>query len=361
MSLFKTCYLIYSKMCLRNPAFILCILLLPLSVAGILLSMDSENNFAIGIYATGDDMSVNQIYTRLESNNQYRFEIVGSEAELEEKVSQGIFELGYVFLEGFSKQVEKGDLYRLVKVVKYEDDWYHNFINIQIFESIYEQVVPYLTLNYLEENEIKIELDTIETEIEENKNSENAFSIAMNSENKEDQIENEQWVMPMIRGLICIFLLALTIIFAISIPTKKQLFSAYVNPYLMKFYSVIPAYTYSLASAIIALVIANLELKQGTFSIVREIGYLMLLQISLAIFSLIISKLIKSEILMVCLPFLIVGVVVTHPIFFDITFLFPNLEKILRFLPTYSYCSGMWWYGSFFLLAIGSGMLIRRG
>ena len=71
------------------------------------------------------------------------------------------------------------------------------------------------------------------------------------------------------------------------------------------------------------------------FNIIKGIGIIGAYQIALFIIAFLLVYVVKKDVIVLLMPIMILFVIVTHPIFIDITTYIPEMKKIVGYLPTY--------------------------
>ncbi len=341
MKTFNTAFIIYTKRYFSNALFLICLFTLPITVFFVcqLALNPGESSIKAGLhFEDGSDIS-DLFYEKISDNNKYQFILFDDREALETEVKNQNLNMGYVFSQDFSQNIQSGRINNSVTTIRYENDLYHNFVSEEIFNVIFEIMAPYIAKNYMEENLDIVSLDEINRSINYYKTQETAFEINLvNLEGQNIQItEDFSSSFSLINGIICIFLFALSLICNMSINGTNTLFSNYAGSITARIYSILPVFFFSTLSAIISLFIPMFILNYESYNILFEIFKLIILQSLLFLSCITLSKIINRNIFSVLFPFLIILIFITHPVIFDIRTIFPSAEYLLNFLPTYFY------------------------
>lgn len=314
----------------------LSLLILPIITMILILTKDSDNSMIVGVYFQNEDNITSNIVTQLHEYEDIKFEQVFSYDDLYDKVISKDFVLGYNFDESFSDKVKTQTISNIVDVVKLEDDMYSNFIAPIVISSVYEQMAIYISSNRLESEGIQVDINQIIDDIKMHNNSSNTFAIDMFNVDTINTTQSEENHM-LFRGIICVFLCVLSLISMIFCMdnSKSQLLYIYINKNLFKLYSILPIYFLTTISAIVSMIIYSFVYVD--INIFLEIGIILIYQFSLILTTVILSNIINKQVIILLIPFIIMGLILTHPILFDLTLFLPQIKYILNFLPTYQY------------------------
>ena len=196
---------------------------------------------------------------------------------------------------------------------------------------------PYIASRSLKRYEIEMKPSELIEEI--NYYDENGFEIEVEyNEGNEEESKGGSYIFNIVLGLICIFLLILAciaIIYSYNNADESDRLIAYIPKWKNRIYKVIPIYIYGFASAIVTLVISYFLLKDMQFNIIKGIGIIGAYQIALFIIAFLLVYVVKKDVIVLLMPIMILFVIVTHPIFIDITTYIPEMKKIVGYLPTY--------------------------
>ncbi len=341
MTTFKKSFIIFTKEYFKNILFLICVFALPFTVFFVCYLAVTPGQSAInaGIYFESSSEIDESLSKNLVSNSKYNFILYSERQELFDAVESQDLNVAYVFSEDFSQKVQNGQINNSIKVIRYPNDLYHNFVSEEIFNAVFEIMTPYIAQNYMLDNFDNLNFEEITRSINYYKTQENAFKIELvNLESaRSGTAEDFASTLSLANGIICIFLFAVALICNMSQSTLSPLYSNYVGITRAGFYSLAPVFFFSTLSALASLLICSSMLNYHSFNILFEILKLLIYQGLLLISCLTFKKIIGQSIFCVLFPFLISLVLVTHPIFFDIRTIFPSSEIILNFLPSYFY------------------------
>ncbi len=338
MITFKMFFTVFSKKLLKNILFMICLTLLPIIVFFVSsLSMSEQNtSISAGIYLSEQHELEKQVSKNLLLNAKYKFTVFDSLDDLVKSVESAEVDLGYVFNENFTANLQNGKLSELVTVIKYPNNLYHNFVSEELFSEIFKTATPYIAENFLNGIKLHYPLESIENSINYYKSLENAFEIEVLSADFGSDEQNSGSLQSLY-GVICIFVFALAFISNMQVSVSKTLFKTKVSTLRLKIYSVLPFYFFSLVSGLVSLVIINIVLSPTDFSLMFEFFRLFVYQILLLAFFLTLSLFINRDVFCILFPFILILLLITHPIIIDIGAFVPSIEDYLKFLPSYFY------------------------
>ena len=342
---------IFLKRYCRNIGFIPSIILIPLICAIIAAGTSSENvktNLKIGMMIEKETEStkhLEQLISKLEFLELVEYE---EREQLEEDVKIGKITVGYIIDKEFDAKVEKADLSNAIEVVKLSNDPYHKYLNEIIFSAAYSIIIPEITYRFLDNREVSVEIEEIREYIDEYLEGEELFSI--NYATPEEYTENTYMdkldveaplssSLPIMRGGIALVLMFLALIGSISMRKCYKGFSLYF-PYIGRFrtelYALFPLYFIAFLSSVLGIILYDLGSSES-FSLVSEILRLIPYLLFVIIFSLILPRLLNAEAIILLIPFILVFILVTHPILFNIEAIVPQVKVFVQYLPTYIY------------------------
>lgn len=382
---------IFLKTYLKSKTLIICFLLLPISLGLFITSLNLEEHtkLLIGIHVTGEDYL--GIIEELIVDETMDFEIVDNKEWIYDSVTNGVFDIGYIFdfEAGFNEQINKiisnnenydsivveneekltlntilngaslseftsilnssiFDISSLVTVVKLEGDFYYKYINNVIFSVVFEKIVPYLGISTLNDYGIYEDIEEFKKLIDNYSVADNSFHIEINNIEHSSNVDFEnnisEPIFKIIKGIICIYLVILSLISLIYLNIEDDnLFKCCMSSYQLKLNIIAPIYFIGIMISLISLIVSS-NLISVDINLIEEVYRLIMFQISLLLFSIIFSKFISKEIMLVFIPFVVLFILVTHPIFIDLQVVFPilsNISWILNIFSSYIYLSNL--------------------
>lgn len=334
--MFSTFLRIYTKRYLKMKIFIICIIILPIIIFALTELKDAPNDIKIAIVFLQESEISQRIQTDLQSKQEINFVVLDDYEQVYNMVISKEIVAGYVFPKDLEYKVKESDINDIVEVVRLNDEIYSKFISPLIISAIYQQFTPYVSQNMLSEQEILTEIDSIYDGIENYKNSDKRFTISI-SNIQTDELEEVPESLALYKGVICVVLTLLSLIAMIYCSDIKgeRLLLLYIPKLICKFYMVAPVYLFGTISGAISLIV--LSYNMDNVNLFSEIIGLVILQLSLMVISVVLSNVIKKELTILMVPFILISVIVTHPIIFDITLFVPELSSKLKLLPTYMY------------------------
>lgn len=344
MKTFYAFFCVFTKMYLKTKTFILAVILLPIITMGLIDVFNQEevnNGLLFGVHFEKDSDLSSAVWEKLSHNEDMQFKLYDNDYDIRNDVSMGEICAGYIFDEDFSANIEAVEIKNLVEVVRMEDDIYSKYAVQTIVAVVYEELVPYIANNYLEEQEIYLKMPFIVDEIQKEKSKDTIFKVELSYiDGKEIPVEENTLAFSIIKGFVCIFLMVFSMISTIFISDndgKQSLFAPHMGEIKLKIMSVMPIYFFGTLTGVVSLILTDLFLENMPIDLSYEIGMLVVYEIAMLIFAILISKVVKQNIIALLIPFVIVFVVITHPIFIDIPTFLPSLKSILIFFPSYLY------------------------
>lgn len=356
MKTFKVFFNTYTKLYFKNKFFLFTLLMLPILTLCLTIffnnATNTENSLVFGVYFEEKSELSQNIETQLLNNKDMNFKIYNDYDIIVEDVVSGVLGAGYTFNKDFFYNVENIKLGDLVDVISLNNSIYAKHSTQTVLSALYKEISPYISQSYLLKHKLNVSyLDLVEM-IANEKTKDNVFKLNFsyindnynsNNSNNSDYLEENKFAISCIRGIICLFLFFLTIIAMLMTSDENNehkyysIFIPYISELKLKFYTIFPIYFFGGISAIISLIIMMLCLNQTNFNFVLEITMLLVYQLTSIIFALLISKILKKELLVLYSPFLIIFLIITHPIIIDISMIFPKIKYFLFCLPTYFY------------------------
>ncbi len=325
-------------------SLLLCLFLLPLLSAVAVCSLQGptqSTGIQAGLVVESATPYALQVANQLTNQQEISFSLYPDLDSLVEAVSHGTIVAGYVLDEQFDVKVSTLDTARLVQLVKLEDDIYHKYVNEVVYTAVYTQIVPYITQDFLSQRGIDIGLSDITAQTTSYLAGDRLFTMDFRSVQAIDALQNVPSPLPLVRGILAVGLLTLVLLAAAASAESQRgwaLFSPYLRKIQLDFYALSPIYLLGLLSAGASLGIVSV-LSPLPLSLLSELGRVALYLLILMVLGLALPHVIGRDAIVLLIPFLLLFVVATHPIFFDITVLFPNWEGWLQWLPSYWYLS----------------------
>ena len=315
----------------------------------------SSGTITVGISMGEKNVYETILVDKLLEQEDINVVIAQSEDVVRDKVRTGEFNVGYIIKDNFTNNLKDLKMDEAIELVKLENDFYYKYVNQIIVTILYEQVVPIISKELLDSYNIEIEVDRIYEKINNYNVDEDVFKI--NIIHTGEKIEHNPFdlLINLINGVICIFLLILSLIasvFCSGDEYKHSLFKPYLGQVRLKLYSIFPIYFYSFLVAVLSILIVKILLPHSNFVVPLEIVKVLIYQVSLMIYTITISNFVNKDSTIVLIPFVMIGLIITHPIFFDFTTLVPNIKFILYLLPTYQYLE-------FGLISILMGLILN--
>ncbi len=331
MRAFRAFFAVYLKKNLRNIPLMISLLLLPVSVILLNIPVTETTGIDVGIFAQAQGVYEERVMSGLEESDAYNFLRYEEEENMIEDIEKGEISLGYSFDEDFSHAVESGDIEESVRLIMYPDNMYYTFVNEQVFNEIFAVSIPITVQNFLQPTQYSQE--EIAELIEEYASADTAFEIVATT--LEGEVAEDTGNLHIINGVICLYLLTLALITCMN-AGERTAFLPYLSTLAARFYAVLPTFVLATlvgcVSAALGAVLAN-----GGNDVWLECMKVTIYQASLLPFCLLVAALLKKNILVVLIPFVLVFVLITHPIFFDITVYVQGLKGVLAFLPSYNF------------------------
>lgn len=357
MKTIQTFFCIYAKVYLKSKSFIFAMAMLPILTLSLIYfynQQESTDNLFFGLHfqELTDHSSASQaIETALLTHENFQFLLYDTDDALYEDVIAGNVSAGFVFDENFSMHMQNRKINELVTVLKLENELYSKFVMQSVISAVYTELVPYIVSDYLLKKEITPDMVSIVDAIHTEKNKDTIFAVDIQVINT-DTLEildtpeiTTDLSLPILKGMICIFLLFISVSFLI-LPSKKEiqethaLFISLLGAFKYHLLVSLPLYFFSTLTAIISLLLIHYCLNTVAvtdFNLLKEILLVLLYQLSLFIATTCIAKILKKEFIIALLPFFIVFVIVTHPVILNMSMFFPSITYLLSPFPTYLY------------------------
>lgn len=333
---------IFSKKYMKTKVVLLCVLLLPILVWGIVHSdrFLEKNTVSVGMYFAEDGTHENMLMESLLEVEDFSFVEVETEEDLISGIVDGTFLQGYVVEDDFSDAILDVKLRKNIRLIKLPDNIYYTQINEVVNGAVFQLLTPVIAGEIVTSRDIVPDDVEIKEQIATHLIDEDAFVIDVvygAATNSGEQSGNQ--TMQIVEGVICIFLLALvctSTVFAMENKRAIKQFAPFLGGVKANVYFVLPIYVYGFLSAVLSLVLVAFS-GTGEIALGMEICRLFIFVLWLILFFVAVSLWVKLEIFVALIPFLLIGVCITHPILFDFTLFFPNARYVLQFLPTYQY------------------------
>ena len=345
MGIFLQFFISFSGRYARMKSFLLCLLLLPVAVGVLAVPKEQHGQttqLSVGILLEGNGTHEQAVFDTLATNTSIEFSIVSDIETLRQSVAVGDFAAGYVLRDDFSSRLDALRFKDLVRVIKFEEDFYHSYINEVVFSAVFGQAIPAITQDFLAQRGIPVDEDILRASIADYHASDALFTIDITHPGGITPIPSSEGggVMTLVRGIVCIMLLLFTMlamVFAAGNRPSFALFHPHLGATRTELYSVVPVYFFGFLSALVALIVCAVLLPSGMISLPSEILRLMLYQLSLVVVGVLLGKLLRRDTIVLLIPFILLAVLVSHPIFFDISTFLPQTKPVLQCLPSYLY------------------------
>lgn len=354
-------FTIFLKEYLKNPIFIISLFIIPITtcVTSYMITSENENSFCVTLYFEEDNEMNRRISENLLENKEITFIIAEDRDELVEDIVNQHSVVGYIFPKGLEEELNELNLKKIISSVNLEGSMYLKFTNVIVYSAVYQEITPYLAKNKLNFYDIEAEYGDLYDQI---KSYDNYFESIIVSNHLEVQLEDTHKYSSLIFGEICILLTILsfiTTIFSYNV-RKDAPFIHVLGNLQLQFYITAPIYFLSTISGILS--IFTLQIIGEEYHIVYEILRIICFQITLFLFNYVVAQLVSIYLFILFLPFSVIFIVVTHPIFLDITLYFTNIRNYIRFLPTYQYLDFQVfeWMKIFLLLTFLTYLLNRK-
>lgn len=149
-------FFLLTKRQLKNPAFILLLLLLPVLsffISRTENSDTSENGYRIALYAAGRDSFTEDLFSKLSasSSSVFSFYCTADEAAAVEDVVSGQAEFAYIFPADYTASFLSGNYRRKIKVYRSPSSLPAALPHEVVFAAIFETLGDEIAFHYIEE------------------------------------------------------------------------------------------------------------------------------------------------------------------------------------------------------------------
>lgn len=339
---FPSFFRVFLRRYLSMKSFLICLLLPPVLVVGVVLVLDQEQSatsLTAGILVEDGGSYGQQVADALVNLNEITFVQYDDQEMMRLDVATGILASAYVLPDDFTLRVTNLEE-ELVELICLESDIYHQYINELVYTAVYTQMVPHITQEFLEERGISTDLEENVSGTQGYLAGDTLFEVDILS--VQEVVTGEEGMtspLPLVRGILTIALLLLTLMGAATAAAQQRgwaLFAPHLGRVRCELYALAPVYTLGLLSGVVALALATF-LSPYDINLREEIARLALYQLSLVAVGLVLPRLVGRDTIVLLIPFLLLFVLVTHPILLDVTQFFPQLKGILQWLPSYIY------------------------
>lgn len=351
---------ILSKKYMKTKVVAMCVLLLPILVCGILFLSSGyieENTVSVGVYCEEDGTYESQLMAVLSEVSEYEFVEMDTEEDLRAGIVDGSILQGYVIEEGFSEAISDVSMKKTIRLIKLPDNMYYTQINETMNGAVFQLLTPIIAEGVVESREIEADAQEIRERIASHLIAEDAFVIDVEYGTSASGVtQANSQTMEIVRGVICVFLLVLvctSTIFTMENRGAIKQLAPYLGRFKANVYFTLPIYVYGFLSAVFSLCLVAI-FGDGDVALLMEIFQLLLFVVGLLLCFGAVAFWVPLDIFVALIPFLLVGVCITHPILFDFTLFFPKAKYVLQFLPTYQYLT---FDMSQILAMLGSGIV----
>lgn len=339
MRTFLTFFTVFFKNYIKNKALLLCLFCLPISVFMLIsaLTQLEESNLKVLLFFDENTDITEEISENLTLNTQISFELAQNKQEIYDKIVFDDYVCGFIFKDNFSDNIKSLDFDEYVEIISLSDSPYDNITKTVVFSSIFETIVPYISQNKLNEYEITKSIEDLHAEIEIYKQSGFSANIYYDNSNTSVTRNDNTYIYSIISGVICIFLVFFSTLSTIysADDFSDFIFVPHLDRFRLQLCKVFPLYFLSTSFAGLTLVTACILLPE--LSLFYEISRLLFFQFTLIFLNIAIGRIFSKNILLLMIPFEIIFILATHPIFVDFSLFFPTFSRILYISPAYQY------------------------
>ncbi len=333
---------VFLRKYLTMKSFLLCLLTIPLLVAGGVYTLDNpatQTSLVAGVVNLDQGEMGEETLKLLLPREDISFVTFPDRQSLMDEVICGTVAVGYVLGEEFSQSVVSLQQEGLVERIALEGDIYHQYVNELVYTAVYAQMVPYITAEFLEERGITPNVEEISVGTLEYQQGDLLFTVDILSAQGVESGAELANPIPLIRGILAMGLLLISLMGAATTASQQRgwaLFAPHLGRLRCEIYAIAPIYALGLVSGLIALVAAAL-LSPYEILVGEELLRLLCYQLALGVFGLALPRLVGRDSIVLLIPFLLLFLLVTHPILLDVTVFLPQLKPLLQWLPSYLY------------------------
>ena len=339
------------KRALMRPMFLLLLILLPIGAWGIRQMEDTDDGkIAIALFADGDSWNEQVAGRLIENSSSFTFYLCGTKKELVEDVAAGRAECGFSFPAGMQTLLKTRDYKRAVRVTVSPSTTVADLASEVVFAGMFEVFGRELLESYVEEGEAFSEAreaggpvwNDLELLYKKYRSDGSTFSFVYETVDSGVMAESEMKSVFPVRGIGAVFVLVMGLAAAVmAAEDEKRGFYAAVTVGQRRgfqMYSIGSMVALSCAAVLAALAAAG-DLHNG----MEEIFALILYGTATVVMSSCLLWIFRdSMILSGMIPVLIVGSLVSCPVFVDLSTFLPVLKMIRQcFLPWYYMSHGI--------------------
>src|SRR5574344_857415 len=341
------CNLLFIKRSIKKISFIALLILLPILSFLLKHSIeDSDISIHVGIVVNDNSEMAKTIENNLLHNfKSVQFHKCNSVSDLKRKVANQTYECGYVFEQGFSDKIEKGNLNNIVELYKSPGTMINALSNEYVYSEIFSEYAYQELSNYLEkQKDFKYqESPDFHLKLRENYNnylsSDDVFEFEFVDfdGNKLDNTNLlKSYLVLSVKGLVALFIMLAAFIGTLNLYHDHQTgifntFSKNIRP-LAKMSEIFSVCLLTGISGLFSMLICNL-----TNHFVMEIIKILLYCMISSLYCFILYKIIPTPFVFCStIPLFVIGSIIFCPIFIDMTEILPVAKYISwLFLPRY--------------------------
>lgn len=345
---FTWCYIFTKRQLKRASTIFILVTMLLLTIALSVMSTTMTASMDVGFYIDSTDNDAIMIGIKnglLKHDGLLNFVAYDSTDTLNEDVTAGTIQCGYIFDDNFSEAIVSGNTKNMVELVETPDNIVSLLSNVVILATVMEQsacdmlIEDILTQDFfvnVPDKDLEVLRDTYNTFA--TNGSTFAFdydTLYEDYKGSSNSIDIAPYLVTPVKGIIAIFIFISALTGGIgwfndsdsatyaNIPLKKR--------YLLRLLTIsIPTFLASLMGYI-----SILSVGIGTNAL-YELFAIFAYEILCIAFSYILSLIVKKNIYSSLIPVFILGSIVCCPIFFNLGNLVPSLRVLQNiFLPTY--------------------------
>lgn len=326
-------------------SFLLCLILIPILVFGGVSALDSpqlETSLISGLVSLDQGELGQLVINELLPRTDMSFLQYNSREALIDAVSNGDIAVGYVLDENFSAQLSALNQDNLIEQIALDGDLYHKYTSELVYTAVYRQMIPYITQEFMDDRGIDSDLGDLSEGTQTYLDGDALFTVELLSAQSLATGEDIPNPLPLTRGILAMGLLLIALMAAATASAQQKgwaLFAPHLGRLRCECYAIAPIYALGLLSGAIALILA-VQISSYPIVLADELVALVGYQLSLVVVGLALPRLVGRNSIVLLIPFLLLFVLVTHPILLDVTLFVPELKALLQWLPSYVYITG---------------------